>query len=173
MIPDLDLFLPGYRVFHALDSLLILLPLALVFVLLCDKFLAPRIASTARSSHRNLIARILRYFGMDALGVLVSKRVTLHWRIRATYSAFIGVLSHFLLDLPTHRWITYLRPFFDGPMPDWFLHFYGFVDIPLYGVFAVTRTRVLQWVFSIVFGVITLFCLRYMKTHQLLKKWYR
>lgn len=173
MIPDLDLLLPGYRVFHAIDSLVILLPLALVFVLLFDNVLAPRIAVVASRNHKSVVGRVLQYFGMDALAVLQSKRVTLHWLIRALYSVFIGILSHFLLDLPTHRWITYLRPFFDGPMPDWFLHFYGFVNIPLYGVFAMTRTRVLQWILSVVFGVVTLYCLRYMKTHQLLKKWYQ
>ncbi|MCW4040701.1 MAG: DUF4184 family protein [Candidatus Bathyarchaeota archaeon] len=114
MMPDLDLLLPGYRVFHAIDSLVILLPLALVFVLLFDNVLAPRIAVVASRNHKSVVGRFPRYFGMDALAVLQSKRVTPHWLIRALYSVFIGILSHFLLDLPTHRWITYLRPFFDG-----------------------------------------------------------
>jgi hypothetical protein len=173
MMPDLDLLLPGYRIFHALESLVILLPLALVFVILFDNVLAPRIAVVARRNHRIVVARFLRYFGMDALAVLQSKRVTLHWLIKATYSVLIGILSHFLLDLPTHHWISYLRPFFDGPMPLWFLQSYGFVNIPVFGMFAVTRARVLQWVFSVGFGLVALYCLRYMKKHRLLEKWYQ
>ncbi len=173
MMPDLDLLLPEYRIFHDLDSLVILLPLALVLVLFFDKVFAPRITIFASRNQSSVVTRLLCYFGMDGLGVLKSKHVTSHWLTQATYSVLIGILSHFLLDLPTHRWITYLRPFFDGPMPDWFLHFYGFVNIPLYGEITVTRTRVLQWILSIVLGVITLYYLRYMKTHQLLDKWYQ
>ena len=172
-MPDLDLLLPGYRVFHDLDSLVILLPVALVLVLFFDKVLAPRIAVVASRNQSSVVTRFLCYFGMDTLGVLKLKRVTPHWVTQATYSILIGILSHFLLDLPTHRWITYLRPFFDGPMPDWFLHVYGFVNIPLYGMIALTRTRMLQWIFSVVLGLITLYCLRYVKTHQLLNKWYQ
>lgn len=172
MIPDLDLLLLGYRIFHALERLVILLPLALVFVILFDKILAPLIALAARSNHRNVFARFLRYCGMDAFAVLKSKRFTPRWLISGTYSTIIGILSHFLLDLPTHHWISYLRPFFDGPMPSWFLQSYGYVNIPFFGMFAVTRARVLQWIFSVGFGLVALYCLRYMKKHQLLEKLY-
>lgn len=169
MIPDLDLLLPGYRIFHALESLVILLPLALVFVILFDKIFAPRIAGAANSNQRTVFVRLLCYCGVDAFAVLKSKRFTPRWLVRATYSTVIGILSHFLLDLPTHHWISYLRPFFDGPMPSWFLQSYGFVNTPVFGMVAVTRARVLQWVFSVGFGLVALYGLRYMKKHQLLE----
>jgi hypothetical protein len=173
MIPDIDLLLPGYRSFHALEGLVILLPLALVFVILFDNKLAPKIATAAQRPHLGIIAQVLNYCGMEAWDMLASKRFTTHWLIRALFSAVIGILSHFTLDLPTHDWISYLRPFFDGPMPSWFLYSYGFVNIPVFGVFAVTRARILQWVFSVGFGVAALYCLRYMKKRQLLAKLYR
>lgn len=172
MMPDLDLLMPGYRIFHSLGGIVILLPIAMVFVVLFDKILAPWIAFVARSSHTNVGARLLRYCGMDAFHVLKAKRLTPRWLIRAMYSTIIGILSHFLLDLPTHHWMSYLRPFVDGPMPSWFLYSYGSLNIPLYGIVAVTRARVLQWVFSVGFGLVALYCLRYIKQHQLLNKWY-
>jgi hypothetical protein len=173
MMPDLDLVLPGFRAFHALESVVLLLPLALLFVFLFDTQLAPYIALTAQQPRPGRIARLLMYCGMDTWSLLAAKRFSFRWLFRASYSAIIGILSHFLLDLPTHHWITYFRPFFEGPMPAWFLHSLGFVTIPFYGDFSITRARVLQWVFSVGLGLVTLYCLRYMKKQHLLEKWYQ
>lgn len=167
MIPDLDLLLPGYRTFHALESLVILLPLTLVIVILVNTQLAGCIASAAHRPSPKWITQLLRYCGMETWGVLACKRFTARWLVKAIYSTFIGILSHFMLDLPTHDWSSYLRPFFEGPMPSWFLYSYGFIDVPLYGLFAVTRARILWWIFTIGLGVVALYCLRYMKNQQL------
>jgi hypothetical protein len=173
MIPDLDLLLPGYRSFHALESLVILLPLTYVGVMFFDVVLAPRLASMAQRRYQGMISHILTYWGLETWDVLASKRLTTRWLIRATYSAAIGIMSHFLLDLPTHDWFSYLRPFVDGPMPPWFLYTYGVINVPLLGSFAVTRARVLWWMFTIGLGIMTLYCLRYMKTQHLPAKWYQ
>lgn len=173
MIPDLDLLLPGNRSFHTLESLIVLLPLTYVVVILFDTLIAPRLASVAQRPHQGIIGQILAYWGLETWDVLASKRFTARWGIRATYSAVIGVLSHFLLDIPTHDWFSYLRPFIDGPMPPWFLYSYGFVNVPLFGLFAVTRARILWWIFTIGLGATTVYCLRYMKKHHMLTKWYQ
>lgn len=173
MIPDLDLLLPGYRSFHALESLILLIPLTYIVVILFDVVLAPRLASMAQRRHQGMIGDILAYFGLETWEVLASKRFTTRWLIRATYSAGIGIMSHFLLDLPTHDWFSYLRPFVDGPMPPWFLYAYGVINVPLFGSFAVTRARILWWMFTIGLGIMTLYCLRYMNTQHLPVKWYQ
>lgn len=172
-MPDLDLLLPGYRVFHALESVVVLLPLALVFIILFDRLFTPCIARVAENRPRNRITQFLQYFGIDSFTILQSKRFTFLWLIRFTYSATVGILSHFLLDLPTHDWISYFRPFFDGPMPSWFTQSIGLVQIPFYGMVMITRARVLWWIFTVGLGIVALYYLRYMKKHQLINKWYQ
>ena len=173
MIPDLDLLVPGKRIFHTLESLIILLPLTYVGVILFNTLLAPRLALIAQRSHQGRIGQILAYCGLETWDVLASKRFTARWFTRATYSAVIGMFSHFLLDLPTHDWFSYLRPFMDSPMPPWFLYSYGFVNVPVIGSFAVTRARILWWGLTIGLGVTTLYCLRYMKKYHMPTKWYQ
>jgi hypothetical protein len=173
MIPDLDLLLPGNRSFHALESLIVLLPLTYVGVILFNALLAPRLASMAQRPHQGRIGQLLAYFGVETWDVLASKRFTARWFIRATYSAVFGILSHFLLDLPTHDWFSYLRPFIDGPMPPWFLYSYGFVNVPFFGSFAISRARILWWGFTIGLGVTTVCWLRYMKKQHMPTKWYQ
>jgi hypothetical protein len=172
MIPDLDLLLPGNRSFHTLESLIILIPLSCIIVIPFNTLIAPRLASVAQRPHQGRIGQILTYWGLETWDVLATKRFTARWGICAIYSAVIGILSHFLLDLPTHDWFSYLRPFIDGPMPPWFLYSYGFVNVPLIGSFAVTRARILWWIFTIGLGAMTLCCLRYMKKQHLPIKWY-
>jgi hypothetical protein len=172
MIPDLDLLLPGNRSFHALQSLIILLPLTYIGAILFNTLLAPRLAAIAQHSHQGKIGQMLTYCGVEMWNVLASKRFTARWFARATYSAVIGILSHFLLDLPTHDWFPYLRPISDGPMPSWFLYSYGFVNIPFFGSFAISRARILWWGFTIGLGIATVYCLRYMKKQHMPTKWY-
>ena len=172
MIPDLDLLLPGNRSFHALQSLFILLPITYIGVILFNTLLAPHLAAIAQRPHQGKIGQMLNYCGVETWNVLASKRFTAQWFARATYSAVIGILSHFLLDLPTHDWCSYLRPFLDGPMPSWFRYSYGFVNIPFFGSLAISRARILWWGFTIGLGVATVYCLRYMKKQRMPTKWY-
>ena len=173
MIPDIDLLLPGYRTWHAFTSVLILLPLTIVGVIFFDTILAPRLAQAAQQLPQRRVTHLLRYFGLEAWDHLASKRFTPRWLIKAIYSTIIGISTHFLLDLPTHDWFSYLRPFSEGPMPPWFLYTYGVINIPLLGPFTVTRARIVWWIFTVILGIIAVYCLRYMKTHQLLSRWYK
>jgi hypothetical protein len=84
----------------------------------------------------------------------------------------LGILIHFLLDLPTHGEITYLLPFYDAEMPAWFLQGYGSLNLPFYGVVEVTNYNLLWLLFTLVFGVFALYQLRYIKKHKLMAKWY-
>ena len=93
---------------------------------------------------------------------------SLRWLVKATYSVLAGILSHFLLDLPTHRWIPYLSPFYDGEMPGWFLHKYGELNLPFYGTLGLTNYNLLWILFSIGFGMLALHSICQIRKNQLL-----
>ena len=94
------------------------------------------------------------------------------WLVKASYSFLVGVLTHFLLDLPSHSSITYLEPFYSADMPAWFLYEYGKMSPPIFGFEDVTNYNLIWLAFTIIFGVIALYQLRYIKKHGLVAKWY-
>jgi hypothetical protein len=178
-IPDLEwiisLFYAGIapRTFHSVGELVYTVPVSLLIVALLDKALLPAVAALAKDKRLGLFSQGLTFFGVDEYYVIKAKRLSLGWLVKATYSVLVGVLSHFLLDLPTHSSISYLRPFYDGMMPEWFLYEHVRLDLPFYSVVQVTNYNILWFIFSLVFSVLALYCMRYMKKHHLLLKWYR
>jgi hypothetical protein len=177
--PDLlgvvPVFFGGFtdRAFHSMGELVYTVPISLLLVLFFDKALLPLVAFFAKEKRLGAISQILSFFGVDEYYVLRRKRISLAWLAKATYSVLIGILSHFLLDLPTHGWISYLRPLFEGEMPQWFVHEYFKLTIPFYNVVEVTNYNILWFVFSVGFGILTLYCMRFMKKHHLLLRWYQ
>lgn len=160
------------RGFHSIGELIYTVPISILLVILFDKVLLPLAAFFARETHIGMISQLLSFFGIDDYHILREKRVSIKWLVKATYSVLLGIFSHFLLDLPTHGWIPYLRPFYESEMPEWFLHECFKLEIPFYGMVEVTNFNLLWLFFSIGFGILTLYCIRYMKEHQLLLRWY-
>lgn len=172
--PDLAFYvrsLPGE--FHSLGGLVYTVPISLVLVILFDKVLLPLVAFLATRRQLSIISPCLAFLSVDDLHILRKKKISPRWFVKATYSVLIGILTHFLLDLPTHGWFPYLRPFYNGKMPEWFLHEYFKLEIPLFRVVEVTSYNILWFLFSIIFGIIALYSMRYIKKHHLLHRWYK
>jgi hypothetical protein len=169
------IFFGGFtdRAFHSVGELVYTVPISLLLVLFFDKALLPLAALFAGEKRLGVISQTLSFFGVDEYSVLRRKSISLTWLAKATYSVLIGVLSHFLLDLPTHGWIAYLRPFYEGEMPRWFVHEYFKITIPFYNVVKVTNYNILWFAFSVGFGILTLYYMRFMKKHHLLLRWYQ
>jgi len=179
LAPDLQWFLSLFyagvseRTFHSIGDMVYILPLSLALVILFDKVLLPAASFFANGNCLGVFSRCLAFFGVDEWYVLKKKRFTAGWLVKASYSVVLGILSHFLLDLPTHDQITYLLPFYEAEMPAWFLQEYGRLNLPFYGVVEVTNYNLLWLLFTVVFGVFALHQLRYIKKHKLIAKWYR
>ncbi len=172
--PDLAFYMPSFATeLHSLGGLIFTVPIGLLLVVLLDKALLPMIALLAKKRQFGIFSRLLAYFSFNDLYVLRKKKITSRWFVKATYSVVVGIFTHFLLDLPTHGWIPYLRPFYNGVMPEWFLQEYFKLEVPLYKAVEVTNYNILWFLFSVLFGAIALYCMRYIKKHSLLHKWYR
>jgi len=177
-IPDLEwvisMFYAGIapRTFHFVGELVYIIPVSLLLVVLLDKKMIPAAASLAKNRRLGLLSQGLAFFDVDEYYVLKTKTLSLHWLVKATYSVLVGVLSHFLLDLPTHSSITYLRPFYDGVMPEWFLYGHMRFNLPFYSVVCVANYNIIWLIFPVAFTVLTLYCMQYMKKHYLLLKWH-
>jgi len=161
-----------HSIFHTIGGLIYTVPLSILLVILFDKALLPATSTLARSTRFGLLSKCLAFFGVDEYHVLKSKKISLEWFVKATYSVLIGVLSHFLLDLPTHGQIPYLSPFYSGVMPDWFFHEYAKLNIPFYDTINMANWHLLWFFFSVVFAGLALYNMRYIRKNQLLLKWY-
>ena len=166
-VPDLSWFGSMFfgsfpdRGFHSIGELVYTVPISILLVVLFDRVLLPLAAFFAKETRLGMISRLLSFFGIDDYHVLSKKRISIKWGVKATYSVLLGIFSHFLLDLPTHSWIPYLRPFYEGEMPEWFLHEYSF-----FGMAKATNFNLLWFIFSVGFGILALYCMRHMKKHR-------
>jgi hypothetical protein len=160
------------RTFHSVGEMVYIFPVSLVLVVLLDKVLLPSASFFARNNRLGLFSKCLSFFGVDEWHVLKTKKMNTRWLVKASYSFVVGVLSHFLLDLPSHGQISYLEPFYSAEMPTWFLHEYARLELPLFGIEKVTIYNLLWLAFTVVFGVVALYQLRYIKKHKLMAKWY-
>jgi hypothetical protein len=176
--PDFEWFLSLFnisvaeRTFHSVGEMIYIFPVSLVLVLLLDKVLLPLASFFARNNRLGPFSRCLSFFGVDEWHILKTKKMDARWLVKASYSFVVGVLSHFLLDLPSHDQITYLEPFYSAVMPTWFLREYARLELPLFGFEEVTIYNLLWLVFTVVFGIVALYQLRYIKKHKLMAKWY-
>ncbi len=179
-VPDLALifshFYPNHispYVFHSVGGLIYTIPISLLLIVFSKKALFPAIAFLANGRPSGLLNRWLISLGVSQTKALKSNDSSSQWLIKTTYSVLIGILSHFLLDLPTHSWIPYLSPFYDGEMPEWFMHGYGELNLPFYGTLGLTNYNLLWILFSIGFGILALHSIQRVSKHRLLPKLYQ
>ena len=119
--------------------------------------------------------RPMRYLGIDKFENLKKKKFNKKFFIVGIYSALIGGLTHLLLDLPAHENIELFFPLI-LQSPEILL--YSIMD---YGTFSIGQIELdgnirvydLIWLIeTVVFLIITLYLLRYIKKQDLIKKWY-
>ena len=176
--PDLALIIsPFYKnhinpyVFHSVGGLVYTIPISLFLVILLKNWLFPAVAHLVKKEKDSLFSRWLTFLGFDPYYFKSSRGFSPQWLVKATYSVLTGIFTHFLLDLPTHSWIPYLSPFYNGQMPEWFLHRHGELEIPFYRVVELTNYNLLWFLFSIVLGILALHNVWYMQSHSLLMRW--
>ncbi|MBY8990697.1 MAG: DUF4184 family protein [Candidatus Lokiarchaeota archaeon] len=176
IIPDINVmvnpFLPfEFRNFtHSLLGLLILvIPLTIFLTILFSKCFGPFLAKMAKKF------RPMRYLGIDKFENLKKKKFNKKFFIVGIYSALIGGLTHLLLDLPAHENIELFFPLI-LQSPEILL--YSIID---YGTFSIGQIELdgnirvydLIWLIeTVVFLIITIYLLRYIKKQDLINKWY-
>ena len=179
-VPDLNILINPFISFnfrnitHSLLGLLIYtIPLTLILTIIFCKYIGPFISNFAKKE--SWIYRPLNYFGLDEWDNLRKKKYNRKYFIVAFYSAFIGGLTHLLLDLPAHGNIELFFPLI-MQSPDVLL--YSIVDFgPInIGPFQFDRNltvyQLIWTIETIVFFIIVLYLLRYIKKRNLVSKWY-
>jgi len=181
LVPDLNIlvdpFLPfSFRDFtHSLLGLLIYnIPLTIILTIIFCRNIGPFIANLAKRD--NVIYKPIKYFGVDEWENLKKKKYNKRYFIVASYSAFIGGLTHLLLDLPAHENIELFFPII-LQNPDFLL--YSIVDFGPITIGSMQFERNLTvyqliWTIeTIITFVIALYLLRYIKKRKLISKWYK
>jgi len=125
VLPDFEVLLNNLglsnntHIFHSLIGLLILIiPFGLVLTLV-SHFLIVEFNNYLQSRQLNgkieILSKIVNYYFDNKL------QITNKYLITATISIFIGGLSHFVLDLPSHEFSYIFLPFFTIQLPEPFL----------------------------------------------------
>ncbi|MFX1409750.1 MAG: DUF4184 family protein [Promethearchaeota archaeon] len=180
-VPDLGVILRPFFPFniygfsHSLiGQILWTIPLAILATIIFSRFLGPMCANIA-SKERKLFEP-LKYFGIDQWNYLRNKRFDIIFFIIATYSALIGGFTHVLLDLPSHADVYLFYPWTIWQSPPFLLYpivDFGTISIGSYTIEASIPVYFLLWQLETHIGLlISLYYLRYIKKHNLLRKWY-
>ncbi|MFW9940728.1 MAG: DUF4184 family protein [Candidatus Thorarchaeota archaeon] len=180
MIPDINIFFDPFLPFnfrnftHSLIGLILLtIPLTLLFTVIFCMNIGPFFAKIA--NNKNIFFRPLNYFGVDEWDNLKKKKFNRSFFVVASYSAFIGGLTHLLLDLPAHENIEIFFPLV-FQSPDFLL--YSIID---FGTITIGERQIernltvygLIWIIeTLITLVIALYLLRYIKKHKLIRIWY-
>ncbi len=180
LVPDFNLLVNPFLTFdfrnitHSLLGLLIFtIPLTIILTMLFSRYIGPFIANIAKRGSR--IYKPLRYYGLDEWDHLKKKKYNRRYFVVASYSAFIGGLTHLLLDLPAHK---YNLMFFPLVMlnPDFLLYSikdFGIITIgPIQYNANLTVYQLIWFIETLITFVIALYLLRYMKKRNLIKNWY-
>jgi len=180
IVPDISVILYPILPFnfrnltHSLLGLMILtIPLTLILTVIFCMNIGPFFANIAKRN--GLFSKPLTYFGVDGWDNLKKKKFNKRFFIVASYSAFIGGLTHLLLDLPAHENIEMFFPII-LQSPDILL--YSIID---FGPVTIGQTQIernltvygLIWIIETLITLfVALYLLRYIKKRDLISKWY-
>ncbi|TXT58583.1 MAG: conserved membrane protein of unknown function [Promethearchaeota archaeon] len=177
----LDYFFPYLYPFsfryisHSLLGLIIwTIPLTLVFSMMVSRYVAPLVSRIAKNNF--FLFKPLRYFGFDKFDKLKLKTFNKNFFIVTSYSALIGGITHLLLDLPSHEYIELFYPWKLIKSWDFFLIILVNQEIIIgeRTINVILTVYELIWVLETLVGlIISLYFLRYIKTHNLLETWYK
>jgi len=180
LVPDLnaliDLFFPVYfrNITHSfLGQFIYTIPLTLILIILFCKYIGPSVSNIAKRERK--IYKPLKFFGINDWDVFKNKKYNLKFFVVATYSAFIGGMTHILIDLPAHKYNVLFFPIITLS-PDLLL--YSIVDFGSFnlGPFLIEMNLTIYQLIWIIEDTLTLisslYLLRYIKKHNLVSKWY-
>ncbi len=181
LVPDVnvifDPFLPfTFRnITHSLLGLLLItLPLTLILTMLFCTYIGPIYANLTKRN--GILAKPLKYFGIDDWDNLKKKKYNRKFFIVASYSALIGGLTHLLLDLPAHETIEIFFPII-MQSPEILLYSikdFGTINIGQNQIDAdLTVYQLIWFIETLITAVIAVYLLRYIKKHNLISKWYK
>jgi hypothetical protein len=181
LVPDLNVIFDPFLSFnlrnftHSLIGLLIYtVPFTLILTFMFSRYFGPLIAKLAKKD--NIVYKPLKYFGVDDWDNLSKKKYNRKYFRVASYSAVIGGLTHILLDLPSHKYIELFFPII-FQNPDILL--YSIVDFGTItiGPFQIERNltvyQLIWTIETIIFFIIALYLLRFIKKRNLISKWYK
>ena len=182
--PDLGIIIepfmtsfPFRYISHSFLGLLIwVAPIAILLTVIFSRYIGPRISKLAMKEGR--ISKLMAYFGFDELRHLKEKQFGKHFYFVAFYSAFIGGLTHLLLDFPSHPSIELFFPWAVFSHPEFlFIVVFDFglppIIIDRWQINSVITLFELIWYIedTILLGI-SLFLLRKIKNESLMEKWY-
>ncbi|MFX0039980.1 MAG: DUF4184 family protein [Promethearchaeota archaeon] len=180
LVPDFNLFFNPFLPFdfrhftHSLLGLLIFtIPLTIFLTILFSRYIGPFIANIAKKN--NKIYKPLKFYGLDEWDYFKKKKFDKSFFVVASYSAFIGGLTHLLLDLPAHEYIQIFFPLI-VQSPDFILYSivnYGTISIgPIQFEADLTVYQLIWFIETIITLILALYLLRYIKKRNLISKWY-
>lgn len=168
LIPDLHVIIDPLSVYtlrnitHSLLGILLYnVPMTLLFTMIFCRYIGPLCANLAR--RKSLLFKPWRYFGVDEWVHLKKKKYNKRYFIVASYSAFIGGLTHLLLDLPSHESIELFFPWVILQNPDFLLY-----SIKYFG----TVFQLIWTIETLITLALSLYILRYIKKRNLISEWY-
>ena len=141
------------------------IPLTLLLILLFRKKILPYISQIARKE--GILSKPLNYLGVDVWDKLKNKKYDRKSVAIAIYSAFLGGLTHLLLDLPAHANVEFFFPWVIFQVPQLLL--YSIWEWPYYNL---TIYELLWTIESLITLVLTVYSFRYIKKNSLISKWY-
>ena len=150
------------------------IPIAILATVIFCRFLAPICSSIA--SQKSILFEPLRYFGVNDWHYFKQKQFNRRFFYVAAYSAFIGGITHLLLDWPSHADVQLLWPWLLWPNPEFLTYSianFGSISLgPLVLDMYLTVYSLLWLIESLVGLIISLYILRYIKKKELIHEWY-
>ncbi|KKL77246.1 hypothetical protein LCGC14_2036790, partial [marine sediment metagenome] len=125
----------------------------------------PFLARTAKKEGR--LSKPLNYLGIGTWDKLKNKKYNRKSIIVAIYSAFIGGITHILLDLPSHEYVELFFPFLLFKVPGILLH--SIIQSQTYNL---TIYELIWMIESLIALIFAIYFLRYIKKYDLINKWY-
>jgi hypothetical protein len=181
IVPDINVLLDPFLPFnfrnltHSLLGLVTFtIPLTIFLTIIFSMNIGPFLAKIAKKN--GILSKPMKYLGIDKLDTLKKKKIDKRFFLIGFYSALIGGLSHLILDLPAHESIELFFPLI-LQSPEILL--YSIID---FGTVSIGPTQIernltvynLIWmVETVVFFIIALYFLRYIKKNDLINKWYK
>ncbi len=150
------------------------IPIGILGTMLFCRFIGPICSDIA--SRQGRLYDPLKYFGIDEWHYLKNKKFNKRFFIVATYSAFIGGITHILFDWPSHADIQLLWPWLLWSNPEFLM--YSIVDFgrisigPLVIDANLTVYNLLWQIETFILLGICLYYLRYIKKKNLIQVWY-
>jgi len=175
IIPDLNLFFSilSRNFTHSFIGIIIVtVPITVFLTVIFIKYLTPLISWI--SVQKCFILKPLRFFGLDNLKYL-QPQLNKKFFLIASYSAFLGGLTHLLVDMPSHAYIDLFYPLFVIKVPFLIeninIYFGSIIIFNIHFTLEIMLHSLIRRIWDLFLIPITLYLLRYIKKHNLIQIW--